>query len=200
MRDTTTTKGQAAFFDELRAGRTLAAVTPLEAQAAAPVITTQPQSRTVAAGSNATLTVVAAGAPPLAYQWFFNSVGVAGAQATTMTITNFQSTNQGGYHVVVTNAVGSVTSQPAWLYLDWPLRFVNYFVNSNGLFQARLIGPAGSNFIIQGLIQGSPWTSVVTNNASNGIIEFTEPMIFPDPNLPDGPTSTNRFYRARLAP
>ena len=154
----------------------------------------------MASGSNATLTVVAGGTPPPSYQWFFNSVAVAGATTSSLTQTSFQSTNQGRYQVVVTNTLGAVTSWPAWLYPDWPVRFVDWLVNSNGLFHARLVGPAGSNYVMQGWLQGAGWTSRATNCATNGIIDFCEPMIYPDPNLPDGPASTNRFYRARMAP
>ena len=125
---------------------------------------------------------------------------IAGATTSSLTITNFQSVSQGGYSVVLTNAFGPVTSAPAALYLNWPLRFANWFVNSNGLFHTRLVGPAGSNFIIQGWLQGSPWTSIVTNPAPNGIIEFMETMFFPDLGLIELSCSTNRFYRARLAP
>ncbi len=101
---------------------------------------------------------------------------------------------------MVSNSFGSVVSSNATLTLDWSLRFVEWCLNSNGLFQARLYAPPGSNVIIQGLLQGSPWTSFATNSAFHGIIEFTDPMIYPDGNLPDGPYSTNRFYRAWLAP
>ena len=108
-----------------------------------------------------TLTVVASGTPALGYQWFFNSVSIPGSVGASLALTNFQSVKQGNYHVLVTNSFGSATSATAALYLDWPLRFVNYFVNGAGLFQTRLLGPAGSNFIILGSIQGSPWTSLV---------------------------------------
>jgi hypothetical protein len=81
----------------------------------APSITTPPQSQTVATGSNAVFTVTADGAAPLAYQWRFNGTNLSGANATTLTLTNVQSTNAGNYAVLVTNIAGSVTSSIAVL-------------------------------------------------------------------------------------
>jgi hypothetical protein len=56
------------------------------------------------------------------------------------------------------------------------------------------------NFVIRRLLQWSPGTSVVTDPAPNGVIEFMETMILPDTNAVEFPVSTNRYYRARLAP
>src|SRR5438477_9929925 len=45
----------------------------------APMIATQPQSQTVTAGANVTLTVTANGTAPLSYQWLFNATSISGA-------------------------------------------------------------------------------------------------------------------------
>jgi pectate lyase len=76
----------------------------------APSITTQPTNRTVLPGQNATFSVGASGATPLAYQWFFSNAPIANAIATAYTVTNVQPTNVGGYYVLITNSLGSVTS------------------------------------------------------------------------------------------
>ncbi len=81
----------------------------------APSITTEPTDVTVIAGQNASFSVVATGAAPLAYQWHANTVAVSGATASSFTVTNAQTSDTGGYHVVVTNSVGSVTSRVAAL-------------------------------------------------------------------------------------
>jgi Leucine-rich repeat (LRR) protein len=78
-----------------------------------PSITLQPASRTNECASTATFTVVASGAEPLAYQWFYNGGSVAGGTGTTLTLTNVHATQQGSYTVVVTNTAGSTTSSPA---------------------------------------------------------------------------------------
>jgi hypothetical protein len=70
--------------------------------AAAPAITTQPLSQTVAANAAATLSVGATGSPAPAYQWFLNGAP-AGVNSSSLSIQVFQSSNQGTYTVVVSN-------------------------------------------------------------------------------------------------
>ena len=85
----------------------------------APSITTTPQSQTVTLSNNAMFTVVAGGTPPLYYQWYYNTnTLLASATNTILTITNVQSTNAGGYSVIVTNTTGSVTSSIATLTIS----------------------------------------------------------------------------------
>lgn len=81
----------------------------------APAITAQPESQTVEPGGNAAFSVVASGAPTLHYQWRLGTSSLAGATASTLTLTNVQSGNAGTYCVVITNFAGSVTSSPATL-------------------------------------------------------------------------------------
>jgi GH25 family lysozyme M1 (1,4-beta-N-acetylmuramidase) len=85
-----------------------------------PSITTQPVSQSATQGQSAVFSVVAAGSAPLAYQWQFNGTNLAGATATSCTVSNAQSSNAGSYSVVVTNIVGSVTSTNAVLTVIVP--------------------------------------------------------------------------------
>lgn len=78
----------------------------------------QPQSQRVAQGSNISFNVVATGTQPLGYQWFFNGAFFAQTTASTLTLTNVQSTNAGAYSVLVTNAVSSEKSLNAILTVD----------------------------------------------------------------------------------
>ena len=80
-----------------------------------PVIVAQPQSQTADAGSTATFTASAAGTAPLSYQWRFNGTPIAGATDSTYARSNLQTGDAGTYSLVVTNAVGSVTSSNAVL-------------------------------------------------------------------------------------
>jgi pectin methylesterase-like acyl-CoA thioesterase len=84
---------------------------------AAPLITSQPQpaSLTVQAGSNVVLSVGAAG-NGLSYQWQNNGQPVSGnpsATSPTLLLTNVQHSDEGSYTAVISNAGGSVTSNPA---------------------------------------------------------------------------------------
>ena len=80
-----------------------------------PLITTQPQSLTVFPGSNATFSVTATGAMPLAYQWRFNGTNISGATDSNYTRSNVQLPNAGAYSVVVSNIEGVAISASAQL-------------------------------------------------------------------------------------
>ena len=88
--------------------------------ASGPGIMAQPQSLGVP-GSTALFTVTATGTAPLSYQWLFNGSTLAnggqfsGVNSSTLSINNAQPANAGGYTVVVTNSLGSVTSAVAVL-------------------------------------------------------------------------------------
>lgn len=81
-----------------------------------PSITTQPASTTIVSGQTATLTVVAAGAPTLTYQWFSGISGdtsqpAAGATASTYTTPALTTTKS--YWARVSNGAGSINSATA---------------------------------------------------------------------------------------
>jgi hypothetical protein len=80
-----------------------------------PYVVAQPQSQTLLIGQDATFTVSAVGALPLAFQWRFNGKDIADATGSTLTLPSVSVTNTGPYSVVVTNLLGSVTSSNAWL-------------------------------------------------------------------------------------
>jgi len=87
-----------------------------QAGPAAPEIIVQPESRTNYVGTTATFSVVATGATPLFYQWYFNgTVPLPGATASVLNLTNVQPEHAGQYTVVITNVAGAVTSQVATL-------------------------------------------------------------------------------------
>ena len=75
-----------------------------------PSVTVSPGTLNVAVNGNATFTANASGTPPLSYQWQFGGAPITGATAPALSIANAQTTNTGSYTVVVTNAVGAVTS------------------------------------------------------------------------------------------
>jgi uncharacterized repeat protein (TIGR03803 family) len=85
-----------------------------------PVITAQPQSASVTAGSNVTFTVTATGTTPLRYQWQVNSVNIPGATGISLTKTNVGTNDAVLYSVVVTNIAGSATSSNATLTVNVP--------------------------------------------------------------------------------
>jgi hypothetical protein len=85
---------------------------------AAPLITRQPADLVVAIGGDAQFTVTATGAAPLTYQWRCNDLDLKGASQRFLRINNAQPDCAGSYTVLVTDASGSTTSQPAVLAVD----------------------------------------------------------------------------------
>jgi hypothetical protein len=89
--------------------------------ALAPSITTQPSSQSVTIGQTATFTVVSTGTAPLTYQWQKNNVpipGVASSNYVTPATTSADTGSQ--FRVVVSNSVGSATSDQATLTVNRP--------------------------------------------------------------------------------
>ena len=86
-------------------------------------IVEQPVSQAVALGQNASLTVGVGGSMSLSYQWFFNNQplsdggGISGSQTATLTLSNVQMSQLGGYYAVVSYSGGSTTSSTAMLTL-----------------------------------------------------------------------------------
>lgn len=64
----------------------------------------------VMAGDNVTLSVVAAGTPPLSYQWRKSGSAIAGATTSTLSFTPVTVGDAGEYSVVVTSPYGTATS------------------------------------------------------------------------------------------
>jgi hypothetical protein len=97
-------------------GRATSAVVRLTVEAATqPVILWQPYGDTVAVGAYYNFSVVAAGTPPLRYQWYKNGMEIAGASNRTLTLRSVEFADAGIYTVRVENEVGIVWSLGAKL-------------------------------------------------------------------------------------
>ena len=77
-------------------------------------ITQAPQSQTVRVGETATFRVVAAGTPPLSYQWRRNGTPIPSATTETLTLASVPITeDQTTYDVVVSNLGGAAPASPS---------------------------------------------------------------------------------------
>ncbi|MBC7365523.1 MAG: immunoglobulin domain-containing protein [Undibacterium sp.] len=83
--------------------------------ASAPSFTTQPTAQIVTAGATVTFTIAADGSPAPTFQWFKNGSTVVGATNSALVISGATAADVGSYTVVVTNSLGSATSNPATL-------------------------------------------------------------------------------------
>ena len=87
----------------------------------APIIAMPPVSQSVVAGTAANMSVGAVGSTPMSCQWQFNGTNLAnsgnisGVLTTNLALTAVQAAQEGIYTVVVSNAVGRVTSVGAQL-------------------------------------------------------------------------------------
>jgi hypothetical protein len=87
--------------------------------AAAPSIIAQPANRTVTAGQTATFAVTATGTTPLSYQWQKGATPISGAtSARYTTAATTISDNGSQFSVVVSNAIGTATSNAATLTVN----------------------------------------------------------------------------------
>jgi hypothetical protein len=140
-------RGANGTSDQHRASYT---VTVTGSTNAAPTITTQPTSRTVAAGSPASFTTVVTGSPTPTLQWFKNSVAVPGATSELLTFASATLADAGSYTLVATNSQGSVTSNAATLTVNGgPAPIVT-------TQPASLAQPAGSAASLSVVASGSP--------------------------------------------
>jgi Immunoglobulin domain len=81
-----------------------------------PNITHAPQDQTAYVGSTVSFQASATGTAPMAYKWLFNATNALSlGTSAVLTLTDVQPAQAGAYTVVVTNAVGAVTSAPALL-------------------------------------------------------------------------------------
>ena len=110
---------------------------------ATPTIVAPPLNVFVRPGGVTNLTVVAIGDAPLRYQWTFNGQVLPRATNSSLSISNVQAASEGEYRVVVSNGLGSATSDPARLVLllnpGFVVRPLDQLVVSNGSFTVCVV-------------------------------------------------------------
>ena len=136
-------------------------------------------------------TVSAGGTEPLAYQWRFNDINLAGASQDQFTRLDAQTNHAGNYSVVVTNVAGAVTSAPALLTVNpWlPVWFQTITQLPDGRMQLVVTGSPGETLWIDRTNDLPPnWIELTNLPNQNGALEFIDGS---STNQPRG------FYRAR---
>jgi hypothetical protein len=141
-----------------------------------PAIVVQPASQSVESNCSATFNVSASGVAPLSYQWSQNSLALGAQTNSSLAMTNVQSSNFGNYSVIVTNALGAITSSVAVLALASPpvanpatvLRFAEGGVRVNAaalttndtvaIYDSLTVTEVSSNSTVGGnVILEAPW-------------------------------------------
>ncbi len=171
----------------------------------APSITAQPQSTTVGPGQQATFTVSATGSQPLTYQWQRGTTNISGATSAAYTLTTTASDNGATFRVVVTNAVGSVTSSSATLTVAGaaPVATITQPVAGSLYSGGETIQYAGTGTDTEdGTLPASAFTWEVVFHHDTHSHPFVAPVTgsktgsFTIPRL--GEFATNVWYRIRL--
>jgi alpha-tubulin suppressor-like RCC1 family protein len=108
----------------------------------APRILAQPVPIRAASGEHVKFTVERAGAFPFTYQWRKNGTPIPGATAATLWRYEVTTLDEGSYDVVITNSLGSRTSDPATLTV-LPAATVNL------VSPRRIVARLGEPFEIQ---------------------------------------------------
>jgi len=114
------------------------------------MITAQPQSRTVPAGTTAVFGVTAAGTQPIVYRWQKSGANLAdggnisGVDTATLTLSKVTLAEAGSYSVAITNAAGSTNSSSAVLSVVYPMPYYDPFDYPVG---ANLAGNTNANWL-----------------------------------------------------
>ena len=131
-----------------------------------PLITRQPSSQTVNAGTRVTFSVGASGSPAPTFQWSRNNAPIPGATAASHTIEAAQSVHEGAYRVTASNAIGSITSVPATLSLAAPpavtIAPAPVSVAAGGRAQFNIAATSASPISYQWLRDGLPLPGATT--------------------------------------
>jgi uncharacterized repeat protein (TIGR03803 family) len=161
-----------------------------------PAVVAEPTNLTVNAGQTA---VFSAGiVNGSTFQWFFNGQPltngplVSGAQSTLLTLTNVQSSKNGGYDLIAANSFGSATSLVATLTVSGsPFSFGNPgLIYSNGHAILQITGLANQGpVVIDASTNLTQWTPIFTNPSATGAITFTDS---------NAASYSRRFYRATV--
>jgi hypothetical protein len=98
---------------------------------------------------------------------------VFGGTNFSLTLTNLQTNNTGGYTLVVTNAYGAATSSVATLAVALPPQFGNLpAITSSNIILTVTGGLPTSNYVVLAATNParpvSQWTRLATNNFDNG--------------------------------
>jgi hypothetical protein len=157
---------------------------------APPAIVGQPRSQAVLAGGSLSLGVTATGSP-LYYQWWRNDFALASATNALLVVSSVLPADAGVYSVVVSNALGVVTSAPALVTVVGPRLLLPGLEPSNGAFHLRFGGVPGTAYELQASDNLAGWTPLESQTNLTGDLEF----------LDYGATNfVRRYYRLRLLP
>ncbi|MGA2177039.1 MAG: choice-of-anchor tandem repeat GloVer-containing protein [Verrucomicrobiota bacterium] len=164
----------------------------------APQITTQPANQTAFAGASVVFSVAVFGASPLSYQWQENGNNltdggnVSGSTSRILTLSDITANNAGSYSVIVSNALGAVTSTNATLVVETPPVFQSA-AQAGGALTLTWSASPGQSYQVQSTTNlASPnWISV------GGALTATNSSMSASYGIG---SNSQQFYRILLLP
>ena len=149
---------------------------------AAPTITTQPRSVTVAPGSTTVFSLGVTSPTSASFQWSLNGLPIAGATQSSLVIHDPAAAAVGSYTCTATNTLGTVQSLPASLALSsagLPGRLVN--------ISCRAQVGTGQDILIAGFAVGGAGTAgslpVLVRGSGPALASYGVAGTLPDPAL-----------------
>ncbi len=159
-----------------------------------PSISEQPVGGAIFEGRPLSLSVTAAGTPPLTYQWFKNQQPVPGATNAALRFGAVSTNDAGSYTVVVANAAGSVTSTPPAILIVQPISSITaglaVYLNLDNNLNAQAAAPSARwprqpthpvesvrplSSITMAAVRSSPLTGLCPLATSNGFTRAVGP-------------------------
>jgi hypothetical protein len=127
-----------------------------------PYIIENPQTQTISTNDSAMFGVVATGLKPIGFQWQFKGTNLNGETAPILALNHVLTNQAGSYQVIITNSSGSITSQPANLFVTAgdtiSLLAATHPPATNG-FSFTLLGDIGRRYRILSSTNLTAWTN-----------------------------------------
>lgn len=140
-----------------------------------PEITSAPSAQTVRSGQAAAFAVVAAGSPAPSYQWYRNGVAVAGATQSVLALVGATAAQAGSYTCVVSNSIGSVTTEPVALVVQHA-RLANLSVRSPA-------GTGSDTLIVGFIVEGPSRKTLLIRGIGPTLASYGISGVLADPQL-----------------
>jgi hypothetical protein len=170
-----------------------------------PYIVENPQTQTISTNDSAMFGVVSTGLKPIGFQWQFKGTNLNGETAPILAL-NHVLTNQAGlYQVIITNSSGSITSQPANLFVtrtDAKSLLANTYPPATNGFSFTLLGEIGRRYRVQSSTNLNSWAAettfptpfdnvdILSSQSKSVVSDFTGADVFVVPN-----TAPRKFLR-----
>jgi hypothetical protein len=145
-----------------------------------PSVLFNPIGFTQSYGASNALSVVAAGTPPLSYQWSLNGTNIYNATNSNYSIAGLDITNTGSYIVEVTNSYGYVYSSP--VYVNMLPTLTTPFAGAVSLWGQSVelnVGAVGSDILnYQWYFNGLPISGATSSSYNLNSIQFTNAGLY----------------------